>query len=115
MWSAKAPILLLYIRLFSIEKWLRITSYFILVATFIILMATSTVSAVLCAPGIHEITPLFLADCATKNSRFGIAMAVVAVVTDIIIIILPLPIVARMQLPLHKKIGLIAVFFTGIL
>lgn len=115
MWSAKAPILLLYIRIFNIEKWLRITSYCILVATFIILMTTSTVSAVLCAPGIHEITPLFLADCATKGSQFGIAIAAVAVVTDIIIFVLPLPIIFRMQLPLHKKIGLVAVFFTGIL
>ena len=47
--------------------------------------------------------------------RFNIALASINLVTDVAVLILPIPAIWRLQLPKSKKIGLSAVFLAGLL
>jgi hypothetical protein len=52
---------------------------------------------------------------ALKSSLTGVVTGAIAVTTDVVILLLPQRAIYKMQLPLHKKVGLFVVFFTGIL
>jgi hypothetical protein len=119
MWTSKAPILLLFIRLFGIDKSLRITCYAILVLTALAYLVDAIVPGALCPPKQVEFTDVMalmnLASCSKRSSEAGVASGTISLVTDLIILVLPLPFIAKMHLAFHKKVGLMAVFLMGIL
>lgn len=116
MWSAKVPILLLLIRIFGINRWLRITAILTIVVTGVLILAGVSYNANACMPPDTDLgfTPDYLATCADANSYNGIALGSVSIATDIIIFILPLPVIAKLKLAPGKKIGLLLVFLAGI-
>ncbi|KAI1412339.1 hypothetical protein F5Y13DRAFT_199974 [Hypoxylon sp. FL1857] len=113
MYFSKAPILVLYVRLFGIKTWLRVVSYSTLALSFVVFLTTMSIAGATCSQS-AEVDPNFLDTCLKTTVAVGVANGATAVVTDIIIIILPLPIIAGLTLPFHKKIGLAVVFSTGI-
>ncbi|KAI0112745.1 hypothetical protein F4776DRAFT_667102 [Hypoxylon sp. NC0597] len=113
MYFAKTPILALYLKLFGIKTWLRVASYATLVLSFVLFLITLSIAGAACSQT-SEVDISFLEKCITTSISVGVANGATAVVTDIIIIVLPLPIIAGLRLPLHKKIGLAIVFLTGI-
>ena len=50
-----------------------------------------------------------------KGLSLSVAQSVAGVAIDFFIFCLPIPIVWKMQLPLRKRIGVLAVFMTGLL
>ncbi|KAI0481796.1 hypothetical protein F4859DRAFT_435861 [Xylaria cf. heliscus] len=113
-WTAKSPILFLYIQLFGIKTWLRLISYCILVVTFLFLLGWNAYVAATCNPNGRENLPAIVMKCTSVTALGGLIVGVISVVTDIIIIVLPLPIILRLNLPLGKRVGIIGVFLTGI-
>ncbi|KAI3319098.1 hypothetical protein HD806DRAFT_548668 [Xylariaceae sp. AK1471] len=113
-WTAKAPILFFYIRIFGIKKWLRVISYVVLVVSFAVILAVDAYVGAQCNPNVHVLGPNYLAGCANAGSLAGIITSFFSTFTDAIIFILPIPVVLSLQLPLHKKIGLSIVFLNGI-
>lgn len=116
MWTAKIPILLLLTRIFGIHRWLRITAILTIVLTGLAILAGVAYNANACMPPDTDLgfTPEYLATCADANSYTGVALGSVSIATDIIIFILPLPVIAKLKLETGKKIGLLLVFLAGI-
>ncbi|KAK8001019.1 hypothetical protein PG991_013241 [Apiospora marii] len=113
-WTAKAPIFFLYVQLFGIQKWIRVISHLALVGTFLFILGiTSWISAV-CSPVGREISPEFIQTCTVTSSIGGLATGAVGLAVDILIFVLPLPIIAKLRLPLAKKIGVSLCFLSGI-
>jgi hypothetical protein len=119
MWTSKAPILLLFIRLFGVSKPLRFTCYAILFFTAVAYLLGAAIPSALCTPKAVDFTDpmalMNLALCSKRSSQAGVALGVVSLTTDLIILVIPLPFITKMHLPFDKKIGLIAVFLVGIL
>ena len=117
MWTSKAPIVLLYVRIFRVEGWLRRLGYGLLALTALayILGATVSICPVKDLNPMDPTSMLYLGKCADKSSKAGVAVGAISVLTDVIILLLPIRSIVRMQLPLRKKVGVLCVFLTGIL
>ena len=50
-----------------------------------------------------------------KGMSLSVAQSVAGVAIDFLVFCLPIPVVWKLQLPLRKKIGVLAVFMTGLL
>lgn len=53
--------------------------------------------------------------CSSDLKTLGIATAAINVVDDFYILLIPLSAVSNLQLPPMRKLGLLAIFFTGFL
>ncbi|KAI0423439.1 hypothetical protein F5Y09DRAFT_327349 [Xylaria sp. FL1042] len=113
-WVAKAPILFLYIQIFGVKAWLRIVSYITLAFTFLWLLGWNIWLLYESVPR-GLITPTFLADSAHSGSVAGVASGAVGLAADIVIFLIPIPVIWKLHLPRAKKIGLFVVFLTGLL
>lgn len=113
---AKASLFLLYLRLFSPDRWTRNLIYFGLVTTFVMYLATTVAFGVLCLPRPREswLEALLSPRC-TKSLSMTYVQGVFNVVSDFYVLILPIPVTLKLQLPLQKKIGVCAIFMTGLL
>ncbi|KAI0893528.1 hypothetical protein F4806DRAFT_499041 [Annulohypoxylon nitens] len=112
-WFAKAPILVLYLRLFGIRTWVRFVCWFMLVATALAYLIAISYNAAGCYPKSHDVSAQFVIDCTHLSSVVGTSLGGIAVATDTIIFIIPLPIIFRLNLSIQKKIAVAIVFFTG--
>ncbi|KAI1747226.1 hypothetical protein F4782DRAFT_522078 [Xylaria castorea] len=113
-WVAKAPILFLYIQIFGVKAWLRIVSYMTLAFTFLWLLGWNIWLLYESVPR-GVITPMFLANSAHSGSVAGVASGAVGLAADIVIFVIPIPVIWKLNLPRAKKIGLFVVFLTGLL
>ncbi|KAK4168228.1 hypothetical protein QBC43DRAFT_116120 [Cladorrhinum sp. PSN259] len=113
---AKVPILLLYLRLFGgVYKWLRFTCYMLFILPIFILAGSASYCAAYCAPDNKTVDQMFAVNCLRAIAIVCVFNGVFALVTDIIIFILPLPAVAQLTLPRKKKLGLVLIFLSGLL
>lgn len=113
-WLTKAPILLLLIRLFGVTQWLRIVSTYTLIVSAVIIAVSTIYSASFCNPqGTWSLE--FSDRCSIAGARGGLVTGFVGLLSDVIIFVLPLPIIYNLRLPLRKKLGLTFVFMVGIL
>ncbi|KAI0861706.1 hypothetical protein F4860DRAFT_513500 [Xylaria cubensis] len=112
-WFAKAPILALYLRLFGIRIWVRVVCWFMLLATAIAYLVAISYNAAGCFPKSPDVGLQFVVDCTHLSSVVGTSLGGIAVATDIIIFVIPVPIIFGLHLSIQKKIGLALVFFTG--
>ncbi|KAI3317913.1 hypothetical protein HD806DRAFT_513629 [Xylariaceae sp. AK1471] len=113
-WTAKSPILFLYIQLFGVKTWVRLTSYAVLIVTFLFLLGWNAYVAATCSPLGRDNLVEVVTNCSSVTARGGLIVGVIGVVTDIIILVLPLPIILKLNLPFGKRIGIVGVFLTGI-
>ncbi|KAI1334213.1 hypothetical protein F5Y15DRAFT_402328 [Xylariaceae sp. FL0016] len=113
-WVAKAPVLLLYVQIFGIQRWIRFVSYTTLAVTFFWLLAWNIWLLVEFLPFPAVIDATYLLSRTHSGSVAGVSSAVIGVIADIVIFVLPLPSIVRLRLPVGKKIGLFLAFLTGI-
>lgn len=112
-YTAKAPILLLYTKLFGTMVWVRRIAYTTLALGFVGYTATSLV-------GTLDNPENKTLDTAYWNRLFGhsygiaVSNAVFNLAIDIIAFLIPMPIIYRLNLPFRKKIGLAFLFVLGI-
>ena len=113
IWAAKAAILALYIRVFGPVRWLRITSYGLIVFMFLFYWSNIAISATYCIPrnGAPWNTTTF-ANCA-KPAASVIVIGVLDLATDLVLYFLPFPIINKLQLAPRKLLGLRVVFLIG--
>jgi hypothetical protein len=113
---AKASLFLLYLRLFSPDRCTRNLIYFGLVVTFLVYLGTTVATGAFCIPRPGE--SWFGAVISLRCSK-GLFMAFVQgifnVISDFYILVIPVPVVLKLQLPLRKKIGVCAIVMTGLL
>jgi len=113
---AKLSILIFYNRVFGINKSFRWTAYATM--AFVVGYCVSNVLAIIfqCVP-VAAAWNLMLrlehsGNCASLT-KIDIAIGGFNIPSDLLILILPIPMLWRLQLPWSRKLGLIAVFATG--
>ena len=110
---AKASILLLYLRIFSVSEWLRTSVHIRLpfMALFYTAMLCAGIAAVVKCVSIAAGSLQFCDDIGGPGQLVHSAFNVV---TDFWILVLPMPLILKLQLPRARKIGLVAVFSAGL-
>ena len=113
---AKLSLFLLYLRLFNPNQWTRVLIYFGILTTFVFYTATTVAFGALCIPrsGENWIESNFSPRCG-KSIVMTYVQGTFNVVSDFYILVLPIPVVWQLQMPLRKKVGVCAIFMTGIL
>lgn len=114
-WAAKAAIAALYIRIFGSKRWIRLSSYGLIIFMFLVYSSNVVIGAVYCLPrhGAPWDGNVF-ASCAS-HVKSAIIFGVFGVVADLILLFLPFPIVLKLHLTTRKKLGLSIVFSAGFL
>lgn len=114
MYLAKLPILIFLIRAFGIKKWLRYIAYFLMVFTALGFLAAALETGVNCSSSSHDdLGDAFLFNCMLATFYTGVSRNSLSVAVDLVIIVLPLPIISKLELPIRKKVGLAIVFLVG--
>ena len=114
--TAKLAILILYFRVFSIETSMRYAIFGTMAFTCLLYVPNLFVYIGLCVPRPGESWHDFNVGMrCMKGFKWFLAHAAMVVVLDIIILILPLPCLAKLQLSNKKKTGIALIFLTAIL
>lgn len=111
MLCVKLSILLLYLRVFNADRKLRYAIYFFMtINAFFYLGSTGVAigSLHLCTIE-HARTRPFC----TQNYKIVMAQSVFSMITDFLILGIPITRVWRLQLSVRRRIGVIGVFMTG--
>lgn len=112
MWAVKACILALFIRIFDSIRWIRITSYTLIVAVGLFYLAAIAMWSAYCTPRPGENWGASALERASSQGISGlvVAIGVVGLVVDCIIFALPFPIIIGLNMRTSKKLGLLVVF-----
>lgn len=118
MWTAKLPVLLLLARIFGVDRAVRITAYATALVLGIAIVSAGIYNAVICwPPGADDGLDVYLGfvpRCTDASSLTGTILAPISLAGDVIIFLLPLPVIFKLQLSIQKKIGLLVVFLFGL-
>jgi hypothetical protein len=109
----KCCILLLYLRLFNVVRWFRLSSWGLL--TIVAMYCTASIMATIfqCNPVIRAFDKDTPGTC-IDTAKFWFANAGFSIATDIMILLLPMPLVWKLEVPVTQKVALVAVFTVGI-
>lgn len=113
---AKLSLLLLYLQVFHVNVTLRYCIYFTMAFLSLFYTATLIAYAVLSIPkpGQSQLAAILSVNTA-KDIPLGITQGAVNVASDFYIFCLPIPVIWKLQLPPRKKVGVLAIFATGLL
>ena len=106
----KLSILLLFFRLFSPTKAVRVGIYIGIITTLLNHVIGTILAITLCLPS----DALGFAKCSNKLNVLDIVISTINIISDFYILILPLVVISRLQMPLNRKLGVSAVFATGL-
>ena len=108
----------LYLRLFKSDYWTKILIYFGILITFVFYTAITVAEGVLCIPrSVESWAKAPFTQC-SKDVIGGFVLIILGtfnVVSNFYILILPMPIIWQLQMPTRRKVGVCAIFMTGIL
>lgn len=113
----KLSILTLYIRIFQVKKMFRNLCYGMMAFTVVYLIMFFFLFAFNCNPPArtwHLIGWTGGGSC-FDNIKTSYAVGGINIFTDVVILIMPIPLLSQLNLNFTHKIGLIAIFGTGIL
>ncbi|KAF2964970.1 hypothetical protein GQX73_g8604 [Xylaria multiplex] len=113
---SRLPILLLYLRLFGTKRSFRVAVYIAIAAAAGFYIPSIPLISYFCTPspgGDWGSLDVFakcqrLLDWALVQGSGDVAL-------NVYILLLPIPPITRLQLPLNKKLGVLAIFLTGLL
>jgi uncharacterized membrane protein len=118
LWTAKLPVLMLLARIFGIYRGVRISSIITAIVLGMAVIGADIYNAVICwPPSVDDDLTVFLgyvSKCTEASSLTGVILAPIGLAADVIIFILPIPIILKLQLSMDKKIGLAVVFLFGL-
>ncbi|KAI0973639.1 hypothetical protein F4678DRAFT_459120 [Xylaria arbuscula] len=108
----KTTILLLYLRLFHVHRWFRITTYILI--TYIWLWGISEVIVAIaqCIPVAYQWDKSLDGHCINQLAYYR-WVSVPNVIHDVVMLVLPLPMVWSLQIDLRQKVALSGVFLIG--
>jgi len=109
----KCCILLLYLRLFHVVRWFRLSYWALLAVVGMYCTASIAFTIVQCRPLIRAFDKETPGTC-TDTAKFWFANAGFSIATDIVILLLPMPLVWKLEVPKAQKVALAAVFAVGI-
>ena len=111
---SKSSLLLLYYRIFSPNRMFRYKLY----GAFAFLGATTLTSIpmylAICIPGSNGSWEEATAKCG-RTAAFGYYSGPATLVFDLFLLYLPASVTAHLHMPLRRKLGILAIFMTGLL
>ncbi|KAG9250101.1 uncharacterized protein F5Z01DRAFT_427501 [Emericellopsis atlantica] len=110
---SKVCILLLYLRIFNKIRWFRFACWALLGCVGSYMIASVFATIFQCSPIQRSFDKSIKGTC-VDNSQFWYANAGFSIATDVIILLLPMPLVYQLQVPWPQKVALMAVFALGI-
>jgi len=114
IYLGKISLLALYHRIFGHILMVRYTIYCAAVIGFIIL-AMSSMQDILCSPPTSAGWKSAHEPHCNRTWKYSIVQGLLSVMLDLYILIMPIPIISRLNLALKRKIGIMLIFLTGIL
>ncbi|KAI8627300.1 hypothetical protein F5Y19DRAFT_486886 [Xylariaceae sp. FL1651] len=109
----KASILLLYLRIFNGIKWFRWTCFVLLTCVAAYCVGAILATVFQCIPVVAAFDKTIHNKTCIDNGLFWFANAGFSIATDVIILIIPMPLVYALQIPRVQKAALIFVFTLG--
>ncbi|KAL1595274.1 hypothetical protein SLS60_009964 [Paraconiothyrium brasiliense] len=113
MWAAKAAILSLYIRIFGSITWIRRFSYFWIAFMALFYAIQFVIGGVYCVPRKGEAWDGASFQRCSESAWLQLMVGVFSCLADILILILPFPIILKLQISVTKKVTLSIVFGVG--
>ena len=114
--SIRASITLLYLRIFQNRtqtRYFRVVCFVVLGSNIVFLAATILADCLICQPIAYRWQRSGHGHCGTQKS-FDLFVGVVNLFLDIVIVIMPMPILWRLQMATTKKIHVSSMFALGI-
>lgn len=113
----KSSILFLYLRIFHNVKWFRtiVLTMLIVIASYIVAATAATVFQCLPVRAAFDRDHVIPGKTCIDNGKFWFANAGFSIATDLIILVLPMPLVWALQIPRVQKWALVFVFALGAL
>jgi hypothetical protein len=115
LWSAKAPILFLFVKIFGVRRWLRYACYATLSISALTWILALIPTLTRCPVNDSSFGLSDLPVCIFGSSLSGIISSCMAIAVDITIFFLPIGPILALKLPLSRRLGVILVFCLGIL
>ena len=114
LFFAKLSLFLLFLRLFSPDRKLKCLVYLGILFSGALSLTSVVVSGALCSPrpGQPWNDLRVILRCSTER-YFAVIQGVLNMLLDFYILYLPIPVLWKLQLPVRKRVGVIAVFMTG--
>lgn len=113
---SKISILLLLFRLFSPTQRFRYFAYIGIIWTTIISLTSIIVAGALCAPRQGEsFSSISVAERCTHEDIWAVVQGALNMFLDFYILYLPIPMVWKLQMGQKRKIGVMAIFMTGLM
>ncbi|MCJ1381606.1 hypothetical protein MMC17_004717 [Xylographa soralifera] len=118
IWFVKLSLFVLYVQIFRPLRWLRYWAYIGALATGLFYFSTMIAIIAICAPRdgtsqISYLVTLASPSCDQSKTPMLMILGVVSLVSDLYLVILPLPAVWTLHLPLRRKIAVSAMVFIG--
>ncbi|KAI1823262.1 hypothetical protein F4861DRAFT_540134 [Xylaria intraflava] len=114
LWSCKAPILFLYLRVFGLKRWLRIASSITLVLIGLVYISGIVAIPPACTPHTRNLSQQFIETCQERTRATNVYLGSVSVVADVVILVLPMPVIFGLKLLVPSRIGLLFLFISGL-
>lgn len=115
----KLSILFLYLTIFRTTKWLRYSAYAGIIVLIICHIASCLIIIISCRPIAGTSQLSFIAGLSseqcTKGGKFGMFQSSMNLIGDVYLMVVPLPAVWSLQMQTRKKIGITAMFATGLM
>ncbi|KAK4149866.1 integral membrane protein [Chaetomidium leptoderma] len=109
----KCCILLLYLRLFNVVRWFRYCCWALLTAVTMYCLASILVTIFQCRPILRAFDKDTPGTC-IDTAKFWFANAGFSIATDVIILLLPMPLLWKLEAPNAQKYALMVVFTIGV-
>ncbi|KAK0516237.1 hypothetical protein JMJ35_000840 [Cladonia borealis] len=113
---AKLALFLLFLRIFSCNRWTRNAIYFGIIVNLIFNTISTLVFGIQCVrkPGQSWIETASAERCRDMN-RMNYVQGGFGIVSDLYIFILPMPVIWRLHMQLRRKIAVCGIFLTGLI
>ena len=108
----KMSILILYLRLFAVNKTFRYLTWSMMVFVCGYLIANLLTQIFGCSPRSKYWDPGIQGHC-INYTKAGLAYGSMNIISDLLIFILPIPIVWQLKLATKEKIGVSIIFMSG--
>lgn len=114
LWFVKLSLLILYYRVFGVNQCFRWALYVVISIWTLYSWADTLVVIFQCIPVHKTWSPTEPGHC-LDLIKLGVASGYINILTDLMIIILPIPVVMSLQLSPKTQLAVIAIFATGTL
>lgn len=111
----KISILLLYIKLFAIDRTFRVVCWIIIAIQFAWFIAVTLSGLLYCRPLAFAWNPTIPGGKCGNATAAYLSVHIVNLILDIAVALAPIPVLAKLQLKKAKKIEITGVFALGIM